>query len=156
ETALASYHTHRYTDAIPVLRQVLKLRPDNAVAAEHLRTATSRHGTTLDAARPVSSRGPGAWWWMAGGLLAALVLVAGLVMLARRRGIALPGVATLTGARTPHRRTPTARGVPVDSRARDDSLGRTTSGSARYCVECGLPLGQGNRFCGNCGHPADR
>ncbi|HEX2315005.1 MAG TPA: S1C family serine protease, partial [Thermomonospora sp.] len=49
ETALAQYHTRHYGNSVPILRQVLRLRPDHAVAAEHLRTAMARRGTAADA-----------------------------------------------------------------------------------------------------------
>ncbi|MFC4532350.1 hypothetical protein [Sphaerisporangium dianthi] len=46
ETALAPYHNKFYANAIPVLEQVLRLRPDHAVAQDHLRLARAgRAGT---------------------------------------------------------------------------------------------------------------
>ncbi|GAA3822042.1 hypothetical protein GCM10022226_48040 [Sphaerisporangium flaviroseum] len=39
ETALAPYHNKFYANAIPVLEQVLRMRPDHAVAQDHLRFA---------------------------------------------------------------------------------------------------------------------
>ncbi|XVQ11034.1 hypothetical protein ACQP1W_00170 [Spirillospora sp. CA-255316] len=97
ERALAPYHTRRYGDSVPLLQQVLKLRPDHAVAAEHLRTAMARSGTAQDAGKERAAddgtEGGGAapWIWRAVGA-AALILVAGAVLflLWRPQAVDLP------------------------------------------------------------------
>lgn len=93
ENALASYHNKLYTGAVPVLQQVLNLRPDHAVALDHLRVARGKAGTTEDAgAKPVPSPVPVAQRgsaisplvWAAGGVVVLALLVAGVVLLRRR------------------------------------------------------------------------
>ncbi|MEV5409315.1 hypothetical protein AB0K60_10840 [Thermopolyspora sp. NPDC052614] len=95
ETALASYHNKNYTNAIPVLQQVLRLRGDHAVAADHLRVAQSKRGTAEDtgakgaqpSAAPQRTSSASPWLWVTGGVVVAGLLVAVLVpmMLRRRR-----------------------------------------------------------------------
>ncbi|MEU6409448.1 hypothetical protein [Microbispora sp. NPDC046933] len=98
ENALASYHNKLYSGAIPALQQVLNLRPDHAVAADHLRAAQSKAGTAEDAgakpaARPVPVEQPKSpvppYVWVAGGVV-VLALLAGGVVLLRRRSAAGP------------------------------------------------------------------
>lgn len=89
ETALAHYHTRHYGDAVPVLQQVLKLRPDNAVAAQHLRTAMAKRGTAQDAdtkaTRPGADNGGTVnWLWPAAGVLVVAAAAAGALFLLRR------------------------------------------------------------------------
>ncbi|MFO7252943.1 MAG: hypothetical protein DIU60_019565 [Actinomycetes bacterium] len=96
ETALASYHNKNYTDAIPVLQQVLRLRNTHAVAAEHLQVAQQKAGTAEDTgatgARPEApaerSGSLSPWLLAAGGVVVAGLLVAVFVPMAvrRRRG----------------------------------------------------------------------
>ncbi|MBX6385855.1 MAG: hypothetical protein IRZ07_23265 [Microbispora sp.] len=93
ENALASYHNKLYTGAIPALQQVLNLRPDHAVAADHLRIARAKAGTVEDAgagpvvspvpAKPRTSQVP-AYVWAAGGAVVLALLAAGVVLLRRR------------------------------------------------------------------------
>ncbi|GGO10856.1 zinc ribbon domain-containing protein [Microbispora bryophytorum] len=98
ENALASYHNKLYTGAIPALQQVLNLRPDHAVAADHLRVAQSKAGTGEDAgvgptARPAAVEQPKSslppYVWAAGGVVVLALLVVGVVLL-RRRGTKRP------------------------------------------------------------------
>lgn len=92
ETALASYHNKNYTNAIPVLQQVLKLRNTHAVAADHLRVAQNKAGTAEDTGArgappgtPADRTGPASWPLVAGGVVVAGLLVAVLVPLLLRR-----------------------------------------------------------------------
>jgi hypothetical protein len=95
EIALASYHTKNYTNAIPVLQQVLKLRNDHAVAADHLRVAQSKAGTAEDtgasgarpSAPPSRTGSVSPWLLAAGGVVVAGLLIAVVtpVLLRRRR-----------------------------------------------------------------------
>ncbi|XVQ88582.1 hypothetical protein ACQP2K_14545 [Microbispora siamensis] len=93
ENALASYHNKLYSGAIPALQQVLNLRPDHAVAADHLRVAQSKAGTAEDAgakpvARPTTAAQPKSsvppYVWAAGGVVVLALLVVGVVLLRRR------------------------------------------------------------------------
>ncbi|WP_182886461.1 zinc ribbon domain-containing protein [Microbispora sp. H10885] len=93
ENALASYHNKLYSNAAPVLEQVLKLRPDHAVAADHLRVAKAKAGTAEDSgakrpARPVQAEQPKSsvspLVWAAGGVVVLVLLVVGVVLLRRR------------------------------------------------------------------------
>lgn len=107
ENALASYHNKLYTAAVPALQQVLNLRPDHAVAADHLRVARSKAGTAEDAgakpaaspaAAPRSTSSVPAYVWVAGGVVVLALLAAGVVLLRRRSaggadGQASPGTA---------------------------------------------------------------
>ncbi len=93
ETALASYHNKNYTNAIPVLQQVLRLRNTHAVAAAYLQTAQQKAGTAEDTgaagAQPETTperSGPFSPWPLAaGGVVVAGLLVAVLVPMALRR-----------------------------------------------------------------------
>lgn len=106
ENALASYHNKLYTGAIPALQQVLNLRPDHAVAADHLRVAQSKAGTAEDAgSKPVASPAAAAqakssvpsYVWAAGGVVVLALLAVGVVLL-RRRSAARAGA----GGQTDH------------------------------------------------------
>ncbi|WP_327044906.1 hypothetical protein OG320_24625 [Microbispora sp. NBC_01189] len=113
ENALASYHNKLYSNAAPVLEQVLKLRPDHAVAADHLRVAKAKAGTAEDsgAKRPA---GPvpaeqrespvSPLVWAAGGVVVLVLLVAGVVLLRRRNaaGRAAPEPQDLAHANSAH------------------------------------------------------
>ncbi|MFC6085021.1 hypothetical protein [Sphaerisporangium aureirubrum] len=96
ETALAPYHNKFFGNAIPVLEQVLRLRPDHAVAQDHLRFARanraavptpSRTGTAA-AGVPAPGRATLSPLALAAGgvvLAAALVAVAVPLTVRRRR-----------------------------------------------------------------------
>ncbi|MFI7035412.1 zinc ribbon domain-containing protein [Microbispora rosea] len=239
ENALASYHNKLYSGAIPALQQVLNLRPDHAVAADHLRVAQSKQGTAEDAgakpaARPVAVTQPKSsvplYVWAAGGVAVLALLAVGVVLLRRRStarpgtggetdpGVAVPGVATpgaaaqgefageagsypppenswppyavtrvfgAEAARSPDVVGPPPAPVPADpsppgghsypadlspahghahpeepSPPRGHSYPPNPSpprGQAqlKFCTQCGMRLGQGHRFCGFCGNPAD-
>ncbi|GIH59751.1 zinc ribbon domain-containing protein [Microbispora siamensis] len=97
ENALASYHNKLYSGAIPALQQVLNLRPDHAVAADHLRVAQSKAGTAEDAgakpvARPTTAAQPKSsvppYVWAAGGVVVLALLAVGVVLLRRRSAAA--------------------------------------------------------------------
>ncbi|MGI5159840.1 zinc ribbon domain-containing protein [Microbispora sp. CA-102843] len=99
ENALASYHNKLYSGAIPALQQVLNLRPDHAVAADHLRVAQSKAGTAEDAgskpvARPTTGAQPKSsvppYVWAAGGVVVLALLAVGVVLLRRRSAAARP------------------------------------------------------------------
>ncbi|WP_433413614.1 zinc ribbon domain-containing protein [Microtetraspora malaysiensis] len=95
ESALASYHNKLYAEAVPVLLQVLNLRPDQAVALDHLKVARAKTGTAEDAgaratASPVAvakkSSAISPLLWLGGGAAVVIVIAAGAVLaLARRR-----------------------------------------------------------------------
>lgn len=93
ETALASYHNKNYTNAIPVLQQVLKLRGSHAVAADYLRVSQAKAGTAEDtgtsgaqpSAPPQRSSSASPLLWIVGGVVVAGLLVAVLVPMALRR-----------------------------------------------------------------------
>ncbi|WP_055481771.1 zinc ribbon domain-containing protein [Sphaerimonospora mesophila] len=94
ETALASYHNKQFANAIPVLRQVLNLRPDHAVAIDHLKEARAKAGATEDgaggtagpSAAPVeTASGVSPLVLVAGGFAVLVVLVATATALSRRR-----------------------------------------------------------------------
>ncbi|WP_067127862.1 zinc ribbon domain-containing protein [Microtetraspora malaysiensis] len=95
ESALASYHNKLYAEAVPVLLQVLNLRPDQAVALDHLKVARAKTGTGEDAgaratASPVAvakkSSAISPLLWLGGGAAVVIVIAAGAVLaLARRR-----------------------------------------------------------------------
>ncbi|WP_460369607.1 hypothetical protein, partial [Actinocorallia lasiicapitis] len=90
ETALAQYHDRFYSLSIPVLEQVLKLRPDHAVAIDHLRNARAWRGTDKEAKRPSDAASGGiplvnAWTVSAATLLVAS-LAAGILLLRRPKG----------------------------------------------------------------------
>lgn len=234
ENALASYHNKLYTGAIPALQQVLNLRPDHAVAADHLRVAQSKAGTAEDAgSKPVASPAAVAqqkspvppYVWAAGGVLVLALLAGGVVLLRRRSaartgaggqtdpGAAAPGNAVqgefageaasypppenswppyavtrvfgAEAARSPDVMGPPPAPVPADpsppggqaypvevspphghAHPEDVSPPRGHSyppnpspprGQAQlmFCTQCGMRLGQGHRFCGFCGNPAD-
>ncbi|MEV7807360.1 hypothetical protein AB0O28_30875 [Microbispora sp. NPDC088329] len=100
ENALASYHNKLYTGAVPALQQVLNLRPDHAVAADHLRVAQAKAGTAEDAgarpvARPVRAEKPEAsvppYVWASGGVVVLALLAGGVVLLRRRSAAAAAG-----------------------------------------------------------------
>ncbi|WP_169978927.1 zinc ribbon domain-containing protein [Microbispora sp. H10836] len=93
ENALASYHNKLYTGAIPALQQVLNLRPDHVVAADHLRDARAKAGTAVDTgnrpvARPAQAEQPKSgvppYVWVAGGVVVLALLAGGVVLLRRR------------------------------------------------------------------------
>ncbi|MEV0974165.1 zinc ribbon domain-containing protein [Microtetraspora glauca] len=223
ESALASYHNKLYAGAVPVLLQVLNLRPDHAVALDHLKVARSKAGTAEDTGnRPSPSAGPAEkrssgvspLLWVGGGAVVVIVIaaVAMPALLRRRRsgagqpapapdGSWEPGrhedghqeaarqdavpVSSWPPARTqvfeahpfdapsfdvPVAATPApgtpevperaqdARPVevrPLDVRPPGDPSPPRGQAQLKFCTQCGMRLGQGHRFCGFCGHPAD-
>ncbi|MFC7382755.1 hypothetical protein [Sphaerisporangium rhizosphaerae] len=87
ETALAPFHNKFYANAIPVLEQVLRLRPDHAVAQDHLRTARANRAGTPSAGQ---SKAP-AVAQKASGLAPLLLPVsAGIVAVAAAVAVAVP------------------------------------------------------------------
>ncbi|WP_248959554.1 hypothetical protein [Sphaerisporangium perillae] len=128
ETALAPYHNKFYANAIPVLEQVLRLRPDHAVAQDHLRFAranragTPSTGQTKAPAAQKVATGLSPLLLTSIGIVAAAAVVATTVplMLRRRRragGEAAGGTAeavpVVSGASTwPPRGTQTMEAVP--------------------------------------------
>ncbi|MBP2702576.1 hypothetical protein JOL79_02015 [Microbispora sp. RL4-1S] len=248
ENALASFHNKRYSDAVPVLQQVLNLRPDHAVALDHLRVSRAKAGTAEDAgARPRATGAPVAasstrspLVWVAGGVVViALAAAVAVPLLRRRRGRgadgAGPGRAEQPPVESwpPHAVTQVFQAPGESQRAADEartpapssSSGAAASGAAgslgafgspgadsyppishpsgphasgphpsgphpsgphpsgphasgpasppygqprpadlspprgqaqmQFCTQCGMRLGQGHRFCGFCGNPAD-
>ncbi|RCG28187.1 zinc ribbon domain-containing protein [Sphaerisporangium album] len=90
ETGLASFHNKSYANAIPVFEQVLRLRPDHAVAQDHLRVAragrTAPSGATTPGAAPARSvTGVSSMLPVAIGVVVAGVAVAIAVPLTLRR-----------------------------------------------------------------------
>ncbi|GAB2866905.1 hypothetical protein GCM10022221_79430 [Actinocorallia aurea] len=88
ETALAHYHDRSYSLAIPVLEQVLKLRPDHAVALSHLRDSRAWKGTDKEAKRPTADGGgPGIFtpWTIGAAALLLAALGAGALLLRKPR-----------------------------------------------------------------------
>ncbi|WP_067183817.1 zinc ribbon domain-containing protein [Microtetraspora niveoalba] len=251
ESALASYHNKLYAGAVPVLLQVLNLRPDHAVALDHLKVSRDKAGTAEDTgARTGPSPAPPAkessaispLLWLGGGALVLVVVAAGAVpavlrrkrrsgagraadphpvrnsgdardpahggaMLSAGAGPGEPPVASWPPSATqvfdaPPFETPQfdapfgtpfeapsfdvpAPGTPVSSapvspgpvspgpdapggeaavpgtvppfEARPAADPSPPHGQAqlKFCTQCGMRLGQGHRFCGFCGHPAD-
>ncbi|ROO88904.1 hypothetical protein EDD29_6589 [Actinocorallia herbida] len=179
ETALAHYHDRSYSLAIPVLEQVLKLRPDHAVALSHLRDSRAWKGTDKEAKRPDADGGGPAFFtpWTIGAavlLLAALGL--GVLLLRKPRGpspdeavtafvgsVPLPAAPLTTVDRSDPGQVPPRRPGPPST----PSTPSTPSGGAHpgprepgpadrpaYCTRCGMRRGPAHRFCGYCGHPA--
>ncbi|GAA0357210.1 hypothetical protein GCM10009530_03050 [Microbispora corallina] len=225
ENALASYHNKLYSSAVPVLQQVLNLRPDHAVALDHLRVSRAKAGTAEDAGSrprpsPVAAKkasSPSALVFVIGGVVvvALLVAVAVPLLLRRRRtgqdgsagtdsvppvswpphgvtqvfetagGTARPAETSHPGswpaAARPETSTPPEAGRsfvspsdpphdPSPPRGRPQPVdlsppgGRPHpadlspprgQGQMKFCTQCGMRLGQGHRFCGFCGNPAD-
>ncbi|WP_424534856.1 zinc ribbon domain-containing protein [Sphaerisporangium viridialbum] len=99
ETALGSYHNKFYANAIPVLEQVLRVRPDHAVAQDHLRVARANRGAppASGQARPQpvkSATSLSPLLLTAIGVVAVCVLIAVAVPLTlrrRRRAEGAPG-----------------------------------------------------------------
>ncbi len=95
ESALASYHNKLYGNAVPVLLQVINMRPDHAVALDHLRVARAKAGTAEDAGKatkpspsPVQKASTvSPLLWVTGGVLILGLVAAGAVpfLLRRRR-----------------------------------------------------------------------
>jgi hypothetical protein len=85
ETALASYHNKFYANAIPVLEQVLRLRPDHAVAQDHLRQARANR-----AAAPATAQGKAASAKKATGLSPVVLTAIGVVAAGILIAIAVP------------------------------------------------------------------
>ncbi|MER5423289.1 hypothetical protein [Streptosporangium roseum] len=98
EQALTRFHTKYYGDAVPAFQRVLDLYPGHTVAAAHLKTAQQKRGTAEDegvrkAGAPGGDEGgePPLWPFLAaGGVLVAAVL-AGALLLWRRRSPPGPG-----------------------------------------------------------------
>ncbi|MFC4585012.1 zinc ribbon domain-containing protein [Sphaerisporangium corydalis] len=123
ETALASYHNKFYANAIPVLEQVLRLRPDHAVAQDHLRFARANRakGPSTQANAP-AARKPAF-------VLSPLVLTAiGVVAVGVLIAIAVPltlrrrrqaGEDGAEGDRTPERMAAAATWPPLGTQAMD-------------------------------------
>ncbi|MEW9527786.1 zinc ribbon domain-containing protein [Microbispora sp. NPDC049125] len=221
ENALASYHNKLYTTAVPVLQQVLNLRPDHAVALDHLRVARAKAGTAEDAgSRPRPSAAPvkkasamSPVLWTTGGLV-VLALVAAVtvpLLLRRRRAQAAGGAPGEPGGGVPDREPVPVASWPPHASTQVFPAGGETSDSShpsaggrvadpsppggrsfpadlsppggrsfpadpsppggrpfpadsspprgqaqvKFCTQCGMRLGQGHRFCGFCGNPAD-
>ncbi|GII75909.1 hypothetical protein Sru01_08910 [Sphaerisporangium rufum] len=172
EQALAPFHNRSFAAAVPVLEQVLRLRPDHAVAQDHLRLARKQAAS----ARPRSpAPAPSTAGASAGGrsplpvalVAAAAVLaaaVAGVLLLRRRT--AAPGTGppeAVAGAATwpppgtqvmtaPGADVQQARSVPPDPPGAEPPAG--PGGQVLFCTQCGMRLGRAHRFCGFCGHPA--
>ncbi|SFJ19444.1 Trypsin-like peptidase domain-containing protein [Streptosporangium canum] len=92
EQALTRFHTKYYGDAVPAFQRVLDLYPGHTVAAAHLKTAQQKRGTAEDegvrkAAAPVGdeSDGPPLWPFLAAGGVLVVAVVAGALLLWRRR-----------------------------------------------------------------------
>ncbi|MEO3813517.1 hypothetical protein ABGB17_31355 [Sphaerisporangium sp. B11E5] len=88
ETALAPYHNKYYANAVPILEQVLRQRPDHAVAQDHLRFARANR-----AAAPTASRTPAAAGAPVPGraILSPLTLAAaGVILAAALVAVAVP------------------------------------------------------------------
>ncbi|WP_214416380.1 hypothetical protein, partial [Sphaerisporangium fuscum] len=94
ETALAPYHNKFYANAIPVLEQVLRLRPDHAVAQDHLRLARANRAPAPAAVRTRSPAGGSSALPLAtAGLIGAgLLLAAAVPIVLRRRRTAAAGI----------------------------------------------------------------
>jgi hypothetical protein len=175
ESALAQYHDRFYSLSIPVLQQVLKLRPDHAVAIEHLRNAESWKGTAKEAKRTAQGDNGNSslinTWTLSSAILLVIALGAGLFLI-RRPHRAYPDAAPpvepagrtiLDGRFGPsgHPQTPPpglhapgasfAQGGQVAAVRREPGAGD----HPEYCTHCGMRRGRAHRFCGFCGHPAD-
>jgi hypothetical protein len=91
DSALAQYHDRFYSLSIPVLQQVLKLRPDHAVAIDHLRNAQSWKGTDKEAKRPAQGgdeseeSGLINTWTLSSAALLVIALGAGVYLIRRPR-----------------------------------------------------------------------
>ncbi|MFF3664506.1 zinc ribbon domain-containing protein [Microtetraspora malaysiensis] len=118
ESALASYHNKLYAEAVPVLLQVLNLRPDQAVALDHLKVARAKTGTAEDAgaraaASPVAvAKKPSAispLLWLGGGAAVVIVIAAGAVLALTRRRRRRSGVEG--GSAAEHAHDPAPDGV---------------------------------------------
>ncbi|RJL20533.1 zinc ribbon domain-containing protein [Bailinhaonella thermotolerans] len=140
ENALAHYHNRFYANSVPVLQQVLRQRPDHAVAAEHLRTALARRGTAQDAGKAVKrgtpedrSGGLGPWLWPAVGALAVVALAVAVPALMRRRrpaeaAASSPGspVSPASGAPPPAQPSPPSPPSPYEPSRPSPDEERTT------------------------------
>ncbi|GII83852.1 hypothetical protein Ssi03_18420 [Sphaerisporangium siamense] len=165
ETALGSYHNKAYTTAIPVLEQVLRLRPDHAVAQDHLRVARANRTapTTRPAASAPAKSGTGVPPMLPAAIgvvaVGVVVAVAAPLLLRRRRRENLapeerpPDAVTAAFARP-------AQGTQAIHVAAGEGQGAppaaTDPGQTRFCTQCGMRLGQAHRFCGFCGNPTDQ
>ncbi|MBB6474761.1 zinc ribbon domain-containing protein [Sphaerisporangium rubeum] len=95
ETALAPYHNKFYANSVPVLEQVLRLRPDHAVAQDHLRFARANRGAAPSASRTSTAAAgvpaPDRVTWSplalgaAGVVLAAVIVAIAVPLTVRRR-----------------------------------------------------------------------
>ncbi|MGI5490909.1 zinc ribbon domain-containing protein [Microtetraspora malaysiensis] len=206
ESALASYHNKLYAEAVPVLLQVLNLRPDQAVALDHLKVARAKTGTAEDAgaraaASPVAvakrSSAISPLLWLGGGAAVVIVIAAGAVLVLvrrRRRRSGMEGGSAAEGAHDPApggvasgqagsavaswppAATQVFEAAPYEAPVSPERDVTREAGAAapaaparpapdpspprgqaqlKFCTQCGMRLGQGHRFCGFCGHPAD-
>ncbi|MCD0448709.1 hypothetical protein LO762_05800 [Actinocorallia sp. API 0066] len=175
ETALAHYHDRSYSLAIPVLQQVLKLRPDHAVAISHLRDSQAWKGTDKEAQRPGADEGGSGFWslWSVGAaVLLVLALGTGVLLLRRPRREQRHNpdeMATAVVVAEPLRVLPPAPQAPPLTTVDRSEPGPPSPASApatpffrepgpadrpAYCTQCGMRRGPAHRFCGFCGHPA--
>jgi hypothetical protein len=177
ESALAQYHDRFYSLSIPVLQQVLKLRPDHAVAIEHLRNAESWKGTAKEAKRTVQGDNNGKsslinTWTLSSGMLLVIAIGAGIFLIRRpRQARPDPAPAFEPAGRTildgrfgptshPQQAPPAGAPAPAASFSQGGRLAaaRREPGAGdqpEYCTQCGMRRGRAHRFCGFCGHPAD-
>ncbi|MEO3784888.1 zinc-ribbon domain-containing protein [Actinocorallia sp. B10E7] len=171
ETALAHYHDRYYSPAIPVLQQVLKLRPDHAVAIDHLREAQKLKGTPKEARQRTRTEAdekagfPSFSAWTIGAAVLLVLALGSGVYLLRRPAPAKPAVDAPAAGPSPEAgptvldrggpREEPPPGLPVWS-ADGPVIPREPEPGERpaYCTHCGVRLGPGHRFCGYCGHPA--
>ncbi|MFF4778439.1 zinc ribbon domain-containing protein [Microtetraspora fusca] len=208
ESALASYHNKLYAEAVPVLLQVLNLRPDQAVALDHLKVARAKAGTAEDAGARVApspvaaakrSSATSSLLWLGGGAAVVIVIAAGAAAALARRRRRRSGVEAGSAAEDAHDPAPNgvasgqagaevgswppaatqvfeaapyeapvsprrdasegagaaAAAPPFDARPAPDPSPPRGQAQLKFCTQCGMRLGQGHRFCGFCGHPAD-
>ncbi|MDX6739364.1 hypothetical protein [Actinocorallia sp. A-T 12471] len=168
ETALAHYHDRSYSLAIPVLEQVLKLRPDHAVAISHLRDSRAWKGTDKEAKRPQADSGGVGFltpWTVGAAALLLAALGAGVLLLRKPRAAAPDETATAVVGAQPLQAAPLTtvdRSDPGAARWQSQPSGgpgpapREPGPGDRpaYCTQCGMRRGPAHRFCGYCGHPA--
>jgi hypothetical protein len=184
ETALASYHNKFYANAIPVFEEVLKLRPDHAVAQDHLRFARANR-----AAGPAAGQAKTAPAKKAAVLSPLLLTAIGVVAVGVLIAIAVPltlrrrrrsgqreippeplaavstwppqGTQTMEagpeGSFPAYQRTSGTEPSPVAAGSGNPAAASGgNGGQVVFCTQCGMRLGKAHRFCGFCGHPADQ